>query len=77
MAQGQYKNKAYPLRIDEVLMEKLKMIAKMEDRATNKQIERIIRTYVEAYEAEHGEIKLQSSSKVVEFHSKDEMKPFA
>ena len=54
---GNYKNKAYPLRIDNELMDKTKKIAELEDRPVNKQIERIIRIFVEEYEKEHGEIK--------------------
>ena len=53
---GKYKNKAYSLRIDNELMEKVKIIAENEDRPISKQLERIIRQYVEQYEKEHGEI---------------------
>ena len=53
---SKYKNKAYPLRIDEDLMEKVKTIAAREDRPISKQLERIIRQYVEQYEKEQGEI---------------------
>lgn len=54
---GKYKNKAYSLRIDNELMEKVKIIAENEDRPISKQLERIIRQYVEQYEAEHGIIE--------------------
>lgn len=53
---GKYKNKAYSLRIDENLMKKVKMIAEEEDRPVSKQLERIIKLYVEQYEKEHGRI---------------------
>lgn len=54
---GKYKNKAYSLRIDENLMNKVKAIAEKEDRPVSKQLERIIRQYVEEYEQENGHIK--------------------
>lgn len=54
---GKYKNKAYSLRIDENLMSKVKAIAEKEDRPVSKQLERIIRLYVEEYEQENGHIK--------------------
>lgn len=53
---GKYKNKSYPLRIDDELMKKVKMIAEAEDRPVSKQLERIIKQYVEQYEEEHGRI---------------------
>lgn len=58
---GIYKNKAYTLRIDNELMEKLKVIASKEDRPINKQIERITRQYINQYEQEHGEIILNNT----------------
>ncbi len=60
MPQGNYKNKAYPLRIDETLMDKIKEIASKEDRTTNKQIEKILREWVEQYEAEQNKELLKS-----------------
>lgn len=56
---GTYKNKTYPLRIELEIMEKIKEIAKIEDRTTNKQIERILRKYIEDYESRNGEIHVQ------------------
>lgn len=53
---GKYKNKSYSLRIDDELMKKVKMIAEAEDRPVSKQLERIIKQYVEQYEKEHGRI---------------------
>lgn len=53
---GKYKNKAYSLRIDEELMKKIKVIAEKEDRPVSKQLERIIRQYVEQYEKENGRV---------------------
>ena len=49
MSQGKYKNKTYPLRIDDEIMSQLKIIAKNEDRTLNKQIERILRQWLENY----------------------------
>ena len=51
-----YKNKTYPLRIDNILQEKIKYIADLNDRPVSKQYERIIREYIERYEQEKGEI---------------------
>lgn len=53
---GKYKNKSYSLRIDDELMKKVKMIAEAEDRPVSKQLERIIKQYVEQYEQENGRI---------------------
>lgn len=53
---GNYKNKTYPLRIDDELMKKVKIIAEKEDRPISKQLERIIKQYVEQYEKENGRI---------------------
>ncbi len=53
---GKYKNKTYPLRIDDELMKKVKIIAEKEDRPISKQLERIIKQYVEQYEKENGRI---------------------
>ena len=55
---GEYKNKTYPLRLDNNLMDKLRKLAEQEDRPLSKQIERIVRKYIQAYEQEHGEISL-------------------
>lgn len=54
---GKYKNKAYSLRIDNELMEKVKIIAEDEDRPISKQLERIIRQYIDRYEEEYGIIE--------------------
>lgn len=59
---GKYKNKAYSLRIDEELMKKVKMIAEKEDRPVSKQLERIIRQYVEQYERENKHVSEQGVS---------------
>ena len=56
---GKYKNKAYTLRIENELMEKTKKLAEKEDRPINKQIERIIREYINEYESRNGEIKIE------------------
>lgn len=59
---GQYKNKTYPLRLDNELMEKIRIIANKEDRPISKQIERVIREYVKIYEQEHGEIQIDETN---------------
>lgn len=47
-------NKAYSLRIDSEIMDKIKIIAKKENRYANKQIEYILKKYIEQYEAEQA-----------------------
>lgn len=53
-----YKNKTYPLRIENELQEKVKYIADINDRPVSKQYERIVREYIEKYEKEHGKIDI-------------------
>lgn len=61
---GQHKNSTYPLRIDEDLMKKVRMIAEKEDRPISKQLERIIRQYVENYEKEQGRVNSAELSNI-------------
>ena len=56
---GQYKNKAYPLRIDAKIMDKMKIIADNNSRTKNKEIEYALKKYLDIYEAQHGEIKIE------------------
>ena len=49
MAQGNYKNKTYPLRINAEIMERIKAIAAEENRTVNKQIEKILADYTKEY----------------------------
>ena len=46
------------LRLDETVFQKLKHIADLEGRSFNNLTEQIIRLFLRAYEAEHGEIVL-------------------
>ena len=55
---GTYKNKAYPLRLDSDIMDKIRVIADNEDRPVSKQIERMLRQSIEQYENEHGTVKI-------------------
>lgn len=57
---GTYKNKTYPLRIDNSLMDKIRIIAEKEDRKINQQIERMLRIAVQSYEKENGTINLET-----------------
>lgn len=57
---GKYKNKAYSLRLDEEIMEKLRAIAEKEDRPLSKQFERIVKEYIENYETNNGEINIKN-----------------
>nr|WP_295265839.1 hypothetical protein [uncultured Blautia sp.] len=56
---GTYKNKAYSLRIDADVMDKMKIIADNNSRSKNKEIEYALKKYVDVYEAQHGEIKIE------------------
>lgn len=53
---GVHTNKAYSLRLDNELMDKIKKIAEKEDRPLSKQFERIIRQFVDEYEQKNGKI---------------------
>lgn len=53
---GKNKVKAYPLRLDEELMDKVRKIAEIEDRKISDQLTRIIREYVNNYESKNGSI---------------------
>ncbi len=57
---GEYKNKTYPLRLDNALMAKLRIIAELEDRPLSKQIERIIKQFIDEYESAHGAIDIEN-----------------
>jgi len=46
----------YPLRLDEILMTKVKVIAAEQRRSINMEIERMVELAVAQYEQEHGEI---------------------
>ncbi|MCC0641802.1 MULTISPECIES: Arc family DNA-binding protein [unclassified Clostridioides] len=48
----------YTLRINKILLEKIKYIAESEGRSANKEIEQLIKKHVENYEQAKGEIKV-------------------
>ena len=50
----------YPLRLDPILMAKIKNLAKLNDRSFKGQIENILKTYVKDYETEQGEIYIDA-----------------
>lgn len=50
--------KGLSIRIDEALLHKLHVVSNYEGRSANSQILVLIRAAVEAYEKEHGEIRL-------------------
>ena len=53
--------KSLSIRIDEVLLHKIHVVADYEGRSANSQILILIRDAVAAYESKHGEIKLEAS----------------
>lgn len=50
---------ATQVRLDETAYKKMKIIAKLENRNTNSQLDYFMRKGVEAYEKEHGVISLE------------------
>lgn len=66
---GEYKNKTYPLRIDNNLRLKIEYIANLEDRSIKQQYERIIKNYLSEYETNHGELIVEEDGTV---HPKQE-----
>lgn len=52
---------AYPLRLDETLSKKIKVLAKLNDRSYKGQIENILKNYVSEYEKANGEIDIDSN----------------
>lgn len=50
------------VRLDKVAYQKMKVIAKMENRNTNSQLEYFMKQGVAKYEAEHGPIQLSEES---------------
>lgn len=50
--------KAYTLRIDQEMLDKLHVIADYEGRSANGQVLVLIRDCIEAYEAKHGKIDI-------------------
>lgn len=48
----------YTLRINKILLEKIKYIAESEGRSANKEIEQLIKKHIEDYEQRKGEIKV-------------------
>ena len=49
----------FSLRISDELLAKIKYLAQENHRSTNKQLEFILASYVEQYEAAHGPIPVQ------------------
>lgn len=58
--QGKYKNKTYPLRIDENTLNRVKYIADKEGRSANKQIEQILQEWI----ANHSDTKSEGGKYV-------------
>lgn len=50
----------FNLRIPEEMNDKITQIAKLEDRSKNKQIEYILKKYIQQYEKENGTIDIDS-----------------
>lgn len=52
----------YPLRIEKIIMDKFKVIAKNNGRSVNKEIEFILKNVVSDYEQNHGTISVPEHS---------------
>lgn len=48
----------YPLRIDKILLEKLKVVAHQNGRSANKEIEMLIKKHIQSYETEFHKIEI-------------------
>lgn len=48
----------YTLRVDRELFRKFRYVAESEGRSANKEIEQFLKRHVQAFEAKHGEIKI-------------------
>lgn len=59
---GTYKNPHFALRIPRELLDKIRYIAEVNARSTNREIELLIRNYVTEYEKSNGPIEVQSVS---------------
>ena len=51
--------KSLSIRIDEIMLDKLHVVADYEGRSANSEILILIRDAIEAYEAKHGEIEIK------------------
>ena len=51
-----YKPNPYPLRVDERIMAKFKVIAKENGRSVNKELEMAMKSLIRSYERENGPI---------------------
>ena len=50
----------YPLRIDDEVMEKIRVVANENGRSVNREIEYVLKQHVKDYEEKNGVIVLQS-----------------
>ncbi len=61
---GKYRNRTYPLRLDNEIMDKLKIISEIEDRPISRIMTKMAKEYIKAYEDEHGEIVIGGGQKI-------------
>ncbi len=55
--------KSLSIRIDEIMLHKLHIVADYEGRSANSEILILIRDAIEAYENKHGEIEIYTNGK--------------
>lgn len=53
---------AYPLRLEETLSKKIRVLAEINDRSFKGQIENILKNFIKDYEDAHGEILVPNST---------------
>lgn len=60
---GKNLEKQYAFRCDDTLIKKLEYIAQQNTRNRNQEMKHIIKQYIDVYEIQHGEIKLDETEK--------------
>lgn len=56
--------KNFTVRIDEIMLEKLRVTADEDNRSVNRQIIVLIKRYITEYEKQHGEIDIVKADKM-------------
>lgn len=54
------KKPIFTLRTEQETLDKLHILAELEERSDNKELEYILKKYIKQYEQEHGEIEIKN-----------------
>ena len=54
------KKPIFTLRTEQETLDKLHILAELEERSDNKELEYILKRYIKQYEQEHGEIEIKN-----------------